>query len=196
MVACNPSSPMSVPMPASLVFLRNWVSRFPNRTCGEQKERKRVMELGFVSLVVADLKRSRRFYEDVLGCTILARSDDSVVLGGEHPLLLLTARSSAPHRPERTTVLYHLALLLPGRVDLACALLNLQERRYPLQGCEDHGISEAIYLADPDGNGIELYRDRPRSAWPWRNGRLEASEPSVPLYAENLLAELDGTAYA
>ncbi len=154
------------------------------------------MELGFVSLVVADLKRSRRFYEDVLGCTILARSDDSVVLGGEHPLLLLTARSSAPHRPERTTGLYHLALLLPGRVDLACALLNLQERRYPLQGCEDHGISEAIYLADPDGNGIELYRDRPRSAWPWRNGRLEASEPSVPLYAENLLAELDGTAYA
>jgi catechol 2,3-dioxygenase len=183
-------------MPALLVCLHNWVFCFPNRARGQQKERKRVMEIGPVSLVVADLERSRRFYEGILGCTVLAHNDSSIVLGGEHPLLLLTERRSVPRRPEHTTGLYHLALLLPGRVDLACALLNLREKRYPLQGCEDHGISEAIYLADPDGNGIELYRDRPRSAWPWHHGRLEATEPSAPLHAENLLAELDGTAYA
>ncbi len=154
------------------------------------------MEMGVVSLVVADLQRSLSFYAGVLGCTVLAHSARSAVPGGEDPLLLLTERREAPRRPEYATGLYHLALLLPGRGDLARALRHLLACRYPLRGMEDHFISEAIYLADPDGNGIELYRDRPRSAWPWHDGKLEADEPSVPLRAESLLAELEGRAPA
>lgn len=153
------------------------------------------MEMGIVSVFVSDLGRSLPFYEGVLGCTVLAHEGNSAVLGGEHPFLLLTERRGAPPRPEHTTGLYHFALLLPGRVDLAYALRRLLDSGYPVQECTDHGISEAVYLADPDGNGIELYRDRPRSAWPWHNGRLEASEPSTPLNRENLLAELDGVTY-
>jgi len=153
------------------------------------------MEIGIVSLAVTDLERSLSFYEDVLGFTLLARSGNSAVLGGERPLVLLTECKGAPRCPEYTTGLYHLALLLPGRVDLACALRHLFECGYPLQGSADHNISEAIYLSDPDGNGIELYRDRPRSAWPWQHGKLEATEPSIQLNVESLLAELDGTEF-
>jgi catechol 2,3-dioxygenase len=149
------------------------------------------MEIGIVSLTVADLERSLRFYEGVLGCTTLAREGDSAVVGAEHPLLLLTERRNARPCPAHTTGLYHVALLLPGRVDLARALHHLLALSYPVREIEDHGVSEAIYLADPDGNGIELYRDRPRSAWPWQHGRLEATEPSVHLEPESLLAELD-----
>lgn len=151
------------------------------------------MRMGIVSLTVAELDRSLRFYEDVLGAIVLARRGNSVALGGEHPLLVLTERRHAVAAPEPATGLYHYALLLPGRVDLARMLRQLLESGYPVREMSDHGISEAIYLADPEGNGIELCRDRPRSAWPWTNGRLEASEPSVPLSSENLLAELEGT---
>lgn len=151
------------------------------------------MQMGVVSLFVADLERSLRFYKQVLGCTILARSNSSVVLGGEYPLLLLTERREASLRPENSAGLYHVALLLPSRVDLACALHHLLSLGYPIREMTDHLISEAIYLADSEGNGIELYRDRPRSAWPWQNGRLEASGPSINLSAENLLAELEET---
>ena len=149
------------------------------------------MQMGVVSLIVADLERSLRFYEQVLGCATLARSKNSVVLGGEYPLLLLTERPGASPRPENSAGLYHFALLLPSRVDLACALHHLLALGYPIREMSDHLISEAIYLADPEGNGIELYRDRPRSAWPWQNGRLEASGPGINLSAESLLAELE-----
>jgi catechol 2,3-dioxygenase len=151
------------------------------------------MKMGVVSLIVADLERSLSFYERILGCTLLASSGDTAILGGERPLLILTARRGALPRPPNTTGLYHVAFLLPGRTDLACALRHLLECGYPPSSLQDHWISEALYLSDPDGNGIELYRDRPRSAWPWQRGKLEASEPSIQLSAESLLAELDGT---
>ncbi len=152
------------------------------------------MEMGIVSLIVADLERSLSFYERILGCALLARSGSSAVLGSERPLLLLTEWQNAPQRPAGTTGLYHVAFLLPGRTDLACALRHLVASGYPPSSLQDHGISEALYLSDPDGNGIELYRDRPRGAWPWLQGQLLATEPSVQLRRESLLAELDGTA--
>jgi catechol 2,3-dioxygenase len=153
------------------------------------------MEMGIVSLTVADLERSLSFYERILGCTLLASSGDTAVLGSERPLLILTERQDALPRPVHSTGLYHVAFLLPGRTDLACALRHLLESGYPPSSLQDHGISEAIYLSDPEGNGIELYRDRPRAAWPWQNDTLEATEPSVELHIDSLLAELDGIEY-
>lgn len=153
------------------------------------------MKMGIVSLIVADLERSLAFYQRILGCTLLARSGGIATLGNERPLLILNERPDAFPRPGATTGLYHVAFLLPGRTDLACALRHLLVSGYPPSSLQDHGISEAIYLSDPDGNGIELYRDRPRSAWPWQGGKLEAAEPSIQLQSESLLAELDGTAY-
>lgn len=89
--------------------------------------------------------------------------------------------------------MYHFALLLPSRNDLARILRHFIQIRYPLQGASDHLVSEAIYLADPDGNGIEIYSDRPSAAWNWENGEVEMA--TVPLDAENLLAEGDGEAW-
>lgn len=153
------------------------------------------MEMGIVCLTVSDLERSLSFYERIPGCTLLASNGNTAVVGGEKPLLLLKELRNAVQRPSYTTGLYHVALLLPGRVDLACTLRHLLECDYAPSSLQDHGISEAIYLSDPDGNGIELYRDRPRSAWPWQHGKLVATEPSIQLRVESLLAELDGIEY-
>ena len=154
-----------------------------------------VMEMGPVALAVADLPRSLSFYQNVLGCALLALDDGCAVVGSERPLLLLIEQRDAQSRPTHTTGLYHVAFLLPGRADLARALRHLITADCRPGRMEDHGISEALYLWDPDGNGIELYRDRPRSAWPWRNQKLEASaDPSTPLSEEGLLAELAGSA--
>lgn len=152
------------------------------------------MEMGIVALVVANLERSLSFYESILGCTLFASSGHTAVVGSERPLLLLIEQRDASPRPSNATGLYHVAFLLPGRADLACALRHLLGSGYPPSSLQDHWISEALYLSDPDGNGLELYRDRPRSAWPWRNGKLEASEPSIQLNFESLLSELDGIA--
>lgn len=153
------------------------------------------MEMGVVSLTVADMERSLSFYERLLGCTVLSVGGNTAVLGNQKPLLILTEQHDASPRPVHSTGLYHVAFLLPGRADLACALRHLLERGYPPSSLQDHGISEALYLSDPDGNGIELYRDRPRSAWPWQHGKLEAHDPSIELSSESLLAELDGTTH-
>jgi catechol 2,3-dioxygenase len=87
--------------------------------------------------------------------------------------------------------LYHFAILLPGRRDLAQVLRRLAERGYPLQGAADHGVSEALYLADPDGNGIEIYADRPRDKWPGQDGQLQMV--TDPLDVESLLGQDDGS---
>lgn len=137
--------------------------------------------------------RSIRFYESHLGFAVLGRGNTDARLGvsGATPagaLLALEESSGAPH-VSGTTGLYHFAILVPSRADLARALRRLVDTETRLQGAADHGVSEAIYLADPDGNGIEIYRDRPRAEWPIRNGRLHMSVD--PLDLEALLDESD-----
>ena len=123
--------------------------------------------IGAVHLTISDLARSTAFYESCLGLAILRRDGDTAYLGpaGGQELLALVERRHAS-RVRGTTGLYHFAILVPSRRDLATALGRLAETGTPLQGAADHGVSEALYLRDPDGNGIELYRDRPRDQWP------------------------------
>ncbi len=104
------------------------------------------------------------------------------------PLLVLHEHANAEVRPRRSTGLYHFAILHPSRLHLARTLRRLMEMGYPLQGASDHLVSEAIYLADPDENGIEIYADRPRAAWPRRDGAIRMS--TDPLDFDSLMAEL------
>jgi catechol 2,3-dioxygenase len=150
--------------------------------------------IGTVSLTVADADRSRSFYERALGLRASELDDGALALGsagGERPLIELQADGSAPSLDRRATGLFHLAILLPSRRDLALALARLVEVRWPLDGASDHLVSEALYLSDPDGNGIEIYRDRPRERWPRAGGKLEMA--TLPLDLNNLLGELRGT---
>lgn len=148
--------------------------------------------LGPVALTVSDLDRSERFYSGVLGLSVLAREKRALVLGpaAGAPLLELTELPGARRVPPRTTGLYHFAILVPTRVDLASALRRVVQSRWPLSGSSDHLVSEALYLSDPDGNGIEIYRDRPRSEWSWQNGQIEMTLD--PLDLDQLLAEAGG----
>jgi catechol 2,3-dioxygenase len=149
--------------------------------------------IGAVSLTVADLARSLRFYGDVLGLAPAERSSGSALLAaGDTPLLHLVELPGARPKPPRATGLYHFAILLPSRPDLARWLHHVLEIGWPLQGWSDHGVSEAIYLADPDGNGIEIYRDRPRNEWPVAHGELQMV--TEPLDATGLLALAGDTA--
>lgn len=146
-------------------------------------------QIGGLALTVADLERSVRFYEDVLGFKLLDRSEGAATLGTADatPLLHLVEEPGARPMPQRSTGLYHFAVLFPTRADLARALGRIAEQRYPLQGASDHLVSEAIYLADPDGNGIEIYRDRAREEWPRIDGEIQMATDPLDLYA--LLAE-------
>ena len=127
--------------------------------------------IGHVHLTVSDLERSLAFYRDALGFEITARyGPDAVFLsaGGYHHHIGLNtwAGRGAPRPPEGSTGLYHFAILYPDRAALAEAVRRVLAHGIALEGASDHGVSEAIYLRDPDGNGIELYRDRPESEWP------------------------------
>jgi catechol 2,3-dioxygenase len=146
--------------------------------------------VGTVSLTVNDVGRSRTFYERAIGLRAHERDDGALGLGvpGERPLIELRGDSSAPHLNRRAPGLYHLAVLVPTRLDLAFALARLADTRWPLSGASDHLVSEAVYLSDPDGNGIEIYRDRPRPEWPRAGGELRMA--TVPLDLNNVLAEL------
>ncbi len=130
---------------------------------------------GYVSLTVSDLERSLAFYQRSLGFQVHRREGNRAYLGaGRDDLLVLTGRPEAMRVP-RHTGLYHLAVLTPSRLDLAQLLRNLIETETRLGGGADHLVSEALYLADPDGNGIEVYRDRPRSEWEFENGKPRMS---------------------
>ena len=126
-----------------------------------------------LALRVRDLDSAERFYADALGLPVQERRADRIRLapeGGDVALDLL-GDPRAPIRPRPSLGLYHFALLLPDRASLAGLVRRLLERRWPIDGASDHGVSEAFYLHDPEGNGIELYRDRPRKPGPSRTGR-------------------------
>jgi catechol 2,3-dioxygenase len=149
--------------------------------------------MGTVRLTVSDLDRSRGFYEQTLGLRSAERDDRTLAFGpaGAHPLVELRGDSSAPGLDRRATGLFHLAVLVPSRTDLAFALARVAEARWPLDGASDHLVSEALYLSDPDGNGIEIYRDRPREEWPRTNGTLAMD--TLPLDLDSVLGELGDT---
>lgn len=145
--------------------------------------------IGPVALTVSDLDRSLRFYERDLGLVLHHREGPEASLGTEGADLLLLTEHRAARRVARTTGLYHFAILLPSRAALARALAHLLARDVPLQGASDHLVSEALYLADPDGNGIELYRDRPRGEWVYDRTGLRMTTEALDL--GDLLAELE-----
>lgn len=127
--------------------------------------------IGHVHLTVADLDRSLAFYRDVLGFAVTQRYGAQAVFlsaGGYHHHIGLNtwAGRGAPRPAPGTTGLYHFAILYPDRAALADAVRRVLAAGIPLDGASDHGVSEAIYLRDPDGNGVELYRDRPEREWP------------------------------
>ena len=148
--------------------------------------------LGPVRLTVSDLERSRAFYERAIGLQANELDDGTLGLGvtGEPAVIELRGDSRAPRLNRRATGLYHLAILVPTRRDLAFALARLGHTHWPLDGASDHLVSEALYLSDPDGNGIEIYRDRPRSEWRRVGDQLQMS--TLPLDLDSLLGELRG----
>jgi catechol 2,3-dioxygenase len=149
--------------------------------------------LAAVDLTVTDLERSAAYYRDVVGLEPGARGESSVALaaGGE-PLVVLHEEPSA--RPAgRHAGLFHFALLHPTREELAQAALRIATAREPLAGASDHGVSEALYLRDPDGNGIEIYADRPRSQWPPPSAPGdEIGMFTIPLDLQGLLGTIAG----
>jgi catechol 2,3-dioxygenase len=147
--------------------------------------------MGAVHLSVADLGRSIEYYDRAVGLSVQLRTDGRASLGSkEHELLVLVEDPGA--RPSRGyTGLCHFALLVRERRDLARWLTHAARDRVPLVGLSDHFVSEAIYLADPDGHGIEIYWDRPREVW---EGQVGERMTTLPLNVESLLAELDDPA--
>jgi catechol 2,3-dioxygenase len=147
--------------------------------------------VGPVGLTVRDLAGVRDFYERAVGLTALEEGERRALLGaGERPLVELVEDRDAPSRPPRSTGLFHLAILVPGRAELARSLRRLIETRRPLQGASDHLVSEALYLGDPEGNGIEIYRDRARDEWQRDGDELRMA--TLPLDLDDLLREPAG----
>jgi catechol 2,3-dioxygenase len=151
------------------------------------------VDIGHVHLRVADLDRSLAFWHGVLGFDVVQRMGDSAAFisagGYHHHLGLNTWESKGGSPPPRgSTGLYHVAIRYPDRATLADALRRLMEAGIPLDGASDHGVSEALYLHDPDGNGVELYRDRPETEWP-RNADGSLAMTLDPLDVRALLKE-------
>jgi catechol 2,3-dioxygenase len=145
--------------------------------------------IGPVTLTVRDLERARAFYERVLGLQELDAGGKWALLGvPDGPLVGLVEDRAAPPRPPRSTGLFHLAILVPDRAELARSLQRTIVARWPLQGASDHLVSEALYLGDPEGNGIEVYRDRPRDEW--RRDGDELRMATLPLDLDDVLVEL------
>jgi catechol 2,3-dioxygenase len=149
--------------------------------------------IGHVHLKVANLERALGFYCGVLGFEVMQRMGDSAAFisaGGYHHHIGLNTWESEGGSPPApgTTGLYHLAILYPTRAALADALRRVVEARIPLDGAADHGVSEALYLRDPDENGVELYRDRPQSEWP-RDQKGDLAMYTRHLDVRGLLAE-------
>jgi catechol 2,3-dioxygenase len=157
------------------------------------------VDIGHVHLKVADLDRALAFYCDLLGFELMQRLGDQAAFisaGGYHHHIGLNtweSKGGSPP-PPGTTGLYHVAIRYPTRAALADALHRLREAGIPLEGASDHGVSEALYLRDPDSNGIELYRDRPKEQWPRAaDGSEQLLLFTAPLDLDDLLrGEEDG----
>ncbi|WP_441001055.1 VOC family protein [Fodinibius sp. SL11] len=150
--------------------------------------------IGHVHLKVSDLDRALEFYRDLLGFELTTMYGENAAFlsaGGYHHHIGLNTWHSkgGPPAPRNSAGLYHTAILLPTRKDLAEILQRLIDEEYPIDGASDHGVSEAIYLKDPDGNGVELYRDRPREEWEYtEDGSVKMI--TQPLDVQDLLNEL------
>ena len=146
-------------------------------------------QVGPVTLRVAEAERSLAWYRDMIGLELIERTPERLVLGaGGKPFLILDVKPGTTPRIEETTGLYHLAILVPDRASLAAVLSRIAARGVRL-GASDHLVSEALYLWDPDGNGNEVYRDRPREEWKWENGTVRMA--TDPLNLQGLLADLE-----
>lgn len=146
--------------------------------------------IAYVRLRVASLTRALDFYAHLLGFQLLAKNAAAAALSatGEPPARIILHESpQAQPKPPHTTGLYHIAIRFPDRRGQARALQRLLDQQWPVHGFADHGVSEAIYLADPDGNGVELYSDRPRNAWPRQGGMLQMMTRSLDI--DDLLAQ-------
>ncbi len=154
------------------------------------------VKIGHVHLTVSNLERSLKFYRDLLGFEVTQYFGNSAVFlsaGGYHHHIGLNTWSGegATAPPTGFTGLYHFAILFPNRKELAKIVKRLYEFNYPIEGASDHGVSESIYLFDPDSNGVELYIDRPLDQWPLSSeGHLEMTTKHLDLLG--LLSELDG----
>ncbi|GAB4574480.1 MAG: VOC family protein [Anaerolineae bacterium] len=150
--------------------------------------------LGPVHLNVQNLDRQVRFYETIIGLHLHRKTASSAELSAGCKPLLVLHQTAAARPAHRTTGLYHFALLVPDRRTLARVLRHLSDSNTPLHGFADHFVSEAIYLPDAEGNGIEIYRDRPRETWTYRDGRLHIG--TAPLDVRDLLTEAGNGATA
>lgn len=149
--------------------------------------------IGHVHLKVADLARSLQFYRDLLGFELTMMYGDQAAFisagGYHHHIGLNTWHTLGAGRSKSNEVgLFHTAILYPTRKDLAVIFDRLRRANYPLTGASDHGVSEALYLDDPDGNGVELYWDRPKELWPKLNGKMTMFTKALDL--EDLLSEV------
>jgi catechol 2,3-dioxygenase len=148
--------------------------------------------LGPVELVVGDLDTMSSFYERAIGLAPISRSESDARLGssGAGTLVELAGRPDAPPRPRHSTGLFHVAFLVPSRRELARSVRRVIDAGWNFTGASDHLVSEALYLDDPEGNGIEIYRDRPREEWRYEGGQLAMA--TLPLDLDSVMAELDG----
>ena len=137
--------------------------------------------IGTVTLRVTDLPGLTAFYRDGIGLTVIAETADAADLGVDGEVLVRLERGAT--RPASAAGLFHLAILLPSRADLADWLGHAAAIQLPLEGASDHLVSEAIYLSDPEGNGIEIYADRPPQEWRWRDGLVEMATDALDVPA-------------
>ena len=154
------------------------------------------LRIGAVHLAVSDIARSADFYEHVLGLPLISRVPEMALLGGDpaRPALVLIGLAHPTPVPVRSTGLFHVAWLHPSRPALAATIRRLATSRWPITGASDHGVSEALYLSDPDALGIEIYADRPREQWqPGPDGQA-LKMVTLPLDLKDLLASSSGEA--
>ncbi|MCA1321418.1 VOC family protein [Bacillus tianshenii] len=149
--------------------------------------------VGEVVITVADIDRSLAFYQEIIGFKVLKKSEKKATLTADGMTALLSIEQPEDVSPKgrRTTGLYHFAILLPDRRNLGSFIQHLIQKKHSIQGASDHLVSEALYMADPDGNGIEVYTDRPSSSWNWQEQEVEMTSEALDI--QSILSESEGT---